>query len=273
MMPVAAPVPVQDKKILQTEIYRAAANVILKQEEDILAQIGKIDAQPPLLYMRLADLMLDLTSHFIVIDKVTKVVLKSRNEETLNEARKSLYKSIIYTEKVVSGYVDAPFSDYKEMVMEIESISPADRYRFVRKMGCTVDLLKTSYGDNSKWRWTFVELEGRYAAVTKNLINLRDIIVNTNYESEHYEATTRHLMLAKKLLSQVADRYRQKYELSTNLIEDFNKGIFFLSALWRLCTVTDDQQEAVTAKKKVEIWNAKLASDTEKKEKPEKKKG
>jgi hypothetical protein len=113
-------------------------------------------------------------------------------------------------------------------------------------------------------------MEGRYATVAKNIINLKDVMVNSNFESENYEPTVRHLALAKKLLSQAADRYRQKYELSTNRIDDFKMGVNFLSALRRLCIVTGDQNEAVMAKKKLDIWNVKLEADSEKQKKMKK---
>jgi len=197
-------------------------------------------------------------------------MFKQRNEDALNDARKALYKGIIYLEEIVSNYLDAPYSDYAEKLEAIDSVTPADRYHLVRKMGLAISLLVNAYGDNTKWKWTFVELEGRYTIVAKNIINLRDIMVNSNFDSPHYEPTVRHLALIKKLLSQAADRFREKYELSTNRIDDFKMGINFLSALRRLDIVTGDQNEAVMVKKKLDVWNVKLATDTEKQEKMEK---
>ena len=236
---------------------------MLGMEEEILALIGD-DPHPALLNLKLADLMLNIASHYIVIDGVTRMVLKLKNEESLNEARKVLYKSIIYMEQVVSRYIDAPYSDYEDMIMEISVYTPAQRYHLMRKMGFAIELLENAYGNNTKWKWAFVDMEGRYAAAAKNILNLKDVLINSEFESEHYEPTVRHLMLVKKLLSQAADRYRQKYELSTKRIDDFQNAILFLSSLRRLCIVTGDRDEAATAKKKLDIWNAKLTSDTEK---------
>ena len=41
------------------------------------------------------------------------------NEALLNDARKCLYKSIIYLEDIVSNYVDCPFSDYEDGVYSV----------------------------------------------------------------------------------------------------------------------------------------------------------
>jgi hypothetical protein len=263
----------KDKNIEQINTYRAAIEAILKQEQETLVLVRSNSPDAALKRLVLADSMLNLASNYIVMDGVVQSVLKVKNEESLNDARKALYKSIIYLEEVVSNLVDAPYSDYQDKLEEIESVSPAERYLLVRKMGLAIQLLENSYGDNTKWRWTFVDMEGRYAAVAKNIINLRDVMVNSEFDSEHYEPTVRHLALVKKLLSQAADRYRQKYELSTNRIDDFKMGITFLSALRRLNILTGNQEEAVTSKKKLDIWNTKLATDIEKQEKQENERG
>ena len=260
----------RDKNIEQTQVYRTTTEEILKNEKDILDTLNEGDPDAAFKRLTLVELMLNLTSNYIVIDGVIRAVLKLRSEESLNEARKALYKSIIYLEEIVSKYIDAPYSDYEDKLAAIETVSPADRYLLVRKMGLTIDLLKSAYGENTKWKWTFVEIEGRYATVAKNIMNLKTVLINSNFDSEHYEPTVRHLALIKELLMQAANRFREKYELSSNRIDDFKMGILFLSALRRLCIVTGDQAEAVTTKKKLDTWNQKLAADMEKMEKEEK---
>ena len=37
-----------------------------------------------------------------------------KNEAFLNEARKCIYKALIYLEEIVSPIIDAPFSDYEQ---------------------------------------------------------------------------------------------------------------------------------------------------------------
>jgi len=263
----------RDKNIEQTTVYRAKTEEILKEEQQILEAIRNNDPDAVAKRLYLVESMLNLASNYMVVGAIVQSVMKLKNEEVLNEARKALYKSIIYLEEIVSNYLDAPYSDYADKLEAIESVTPAERYLLVRKMGLAIELIENAYGDNTKWKWTFVEMEGRYATVAKNILNLRDIMTNMNMDSENYEPTVRHLTLVKKLLSQAADRYRQKYELSTNRIDDFKIGISFLLALRRLCIVTGNQEEAAEAKKKVDVWNVKLASDTEKQEKEKKERG
>lgn len=247
-------------------VFKTTVDTILKNEQDTLALIKENPEEGAFMRLGLADAMLNLSSHYMIMNGVSQSVLKVKNEEALNDARNSLHKAIFYLEGLVTSLIDAPFSEYEEQLAAIESISSAQRYLLVRKLGLTVQLLENAYGDNTKWKWAFVELEGRYATVTKNLLDLRTVMSNIDPRSPNYEPTVYHLHLVKKLLMQAADRYREKYELSTSQMDDFKMGILFLSALKRLHTVMGDKDDMVTVKKKLDIWSAKLESDIKKKE-------
>jgi hypothetical protein len=141
----------------------------------------------------------------------------------------------------------------------------------VCKLGLTLDLLIQAYGDNSKWKWTFVELEGRFATTAKNIMDLRNIMVYRDFESPYYESTIHHIRLIKELLSHAASRYRDKYELNTAAIPDFKMGISFLSALRRMHIVLAENEDAEALKKKLAIWKTKLDADQKKQEEAKKK--
>jgi hypothetical protein len=68
----------------------------------------------------------------------------------------------------------------------------------------------------------------------------------------------------KKLLSQTADRYREKYELSTRSIQDLKMGILFLSALRRIQSLLGNRQEVELTKKRMDVWESKLFADSQK---------
>jgi len=254
----------QEKYQVQSEQYGAMAEAILREEKEILASIDPdtSDALPK--KMILADEMLNLTSNYIVMNGISQTLLKVKDEDALNNARKSLYKSIIYLEEVVTSTIDSTFSDYKDRLEAIESISLDWRYFLVRKMGLSIDLVANAYSDNKKWRWTFVELRGRFAAVTKNMIDMGKLSALNDLRSPYYEPMIQHLRLSKKLLALAAERYREKYELSSKNVEDFQKSLTFLSSLRRLCMLTGAREEAETIKKKIDIWNTKLTADLNK---------
>jgi hypothetical protein len=254
----------------KVKIYVSMTKAMLKTEKDLVLESRKNEPNAILKKVTLVDEMLNLASNYMAINGVSTAVLRVKNEEALNDARKSLYKAVIYLEEVVSNYIDAPFSDYEDKLAAIESYDPNQRYNLIRKIGLAIDLLEQAYGDNSKWRWTFVDLEGRFAATAKNILDLRNAMTNSNPESPYYESTVYHLRLVKKLLSQSADRYREKYELSTGQILDFKTGISFLAALRRIHIVLAEREEAEEMKKKWSIWSAKLETDQKKQEEAKK---
>jgi len=262
----------QDRAVYRekVKIYVAMTKALLDTEKKLLVEARKNTPQSPLQKLALADEMLNLTSYYIAINGMSQAVLKNKNEEALNDARKSLYKAVIYLEEVVSNYIDAPFSDYEEKLLMIESYNQDQRYNLICKMGFAIDMLEQAYGDNSKWRWTFVDIEGRFAVTAKNILDLKKVYENMAPGAEYYDSTVYHIRLVKKLMSQAADRYREKYELSTGQVLDFKTGINFLGALRRLHIVLSENEESNEVKKKHAIWAAKLETDQKKQEEAKK---
>jgi hypothetical protein len=249
----------------RTKGYRKTIEAILQQEKKIVTAIQLEPENAAVMRIALADEMLNLTSHYIILSTISQSILQNRNDDALNDGRKTLYKGIIYLEEAVSNRVDAPFSEYEDKLVRLEAIDAAQRYRLICKMGLCIDLLEDAYGDNTKWRWSFVDMEGRYAAVAKNILDLKKAVADTDPRSASYEPTVYHLRLVKQLLAQVADRYRQMYELSSHRTDDFRTGINFLGALRRLYIILGDRGKAEEVKKKFDIWSAKLEADIRKK--------
>jgi len=264
----------QDRQMYhdKVRIYVAMTKALLDTEKKLSAEAKKNTSDSPLKKLTLADEMLNLASFYIAINGISQSVLKNKNEEALNDARKSLYKAVIYLEEVVTNLIDAPFSDYEGKLSAISSFDPNQRYNLICKMGLAIDMLEQAYGDNSKWRWTFVEIEGRFATAAKNIMDLKNVYVNASPGSEYYDSSVYHLRLIKKLLAQAADRYREKYELSTSQTLDFKTGINYLSALRRIHIVLGENEESQEIKKKLAIWSQKLETDLKKQEEAKKKK-
>jgi hypothetical protein len=61
-----------------------------------------------------------------------------------------------------------------------------------------------------------------------------------------------------------ADRYREKYELSTSRIDDFKLAISYLAALRRLHIILGEPDNAEVVKKKADVWKAKMEADEKK---------
>jgi hypothetical protein len=215
---------------------------------------------------QLAGEYLNQVSYNNLMSALSLSLLGVKNEGFLNEARKCCYKSIIFMEEIVSPHTDAPYSDYELGVESLRELPDAAKFEFLKKLGFSIDSVVEGFGTNSKWKWSFVELEGRYAVVAKNLLNLKTFLSQFDPRVEGYSDRLSHLNLAKRLLQQSADRYREKYELSTLRLDDIKQSILFLSALRRLHVLLGEADEAEVVKKKIDIWKAKMEDDQRRQE-------
>lgn len=241
--------------------YKISIDQIFKREQNLLQLISTDEKGADYKRLILADEYLNLVSLYLLMNALSVSLLGVKNEAYLNDARKGCYKSIIVLEEIVTNYVDVPFSEYEEQLKDIEGFDDEKRWQLVCKLGFSIQSVIDGFGDNSKWKWSFVELEGRFATITKNLLNMKVVIAGMDPRVPGYEVRFRHLSLAKKLLQQTADRYRQKYELSTLRIDDFKIAINYLSALRRLHIILGETNDAEIVRKKIEVWKNKMETD------------
>jgi hypothetical protein len=246
--------------------HKNAIEAALERERAAKGAFAADGAGAAMRKLELADENLGVVARYLLMNSLSQSLLGVKNEAFLNEARKCCYKAIIWLEEVVSSLVDAPFSEYESVHQEIAACPDESRYALARKIGYAIDAIEEGFGDNSKWKWSFVELEGRYATVVKNLLNLKTLLAGLDPRAEGYSARLAHFSLAKELLQQAADRYREKYELSTQRVDDIKAAISFLGALRRLHIVQGETEHADVVRKKVEIWKNKMEDDLRKAE-------
>ena len=231
---------------------------LLKKERIILKNLKENSADSASLRLTLINEMIVLIANYIILSNVSLSMLKQRNETALNEARKAFIRTIVYMEDLVSPLVDAAFSDYEDKLAEIADLDAANRYLLARKMGLILELLIDACGASTRWKWAFVELEGRVVAVVKNILDLKAAVANTDPRSPNYEPTIMHLRLIKKLLSRTASRYRDRFELSTKNPDDLSQAVRFLGSLRRIHAVLGEPRDAEAAKKKADSLSLKL---------------
>lgn len=255
------------KKYLEKiQDYKKTIEDIENREKLILQVLEKDPTGAEYKKIRLAEENLNLLSYYVLMNNLSVSLLGVKNEGYLNEARKLCYKVIIYMEQIVTGIIDGPWSDYEDKVALISSFDYHDRWKLISKMGLAIQLVLSGYGDNTKWKWAFVELEGRYATVVKNLLNLKTLYQDMDPGADGHAVKMAHLALARRLLEQAANRYREKYELSTLRFDDFRLAIKYLGALRLLSLALNRSQDAENIKKKMDIWSQKLENDLKRKD-------
>ncbi|MCM1321659.1 MAG: hypothetical protein NC041_07295 [Bacteroides sp.] len=262
-----AKIAVESRNLYGAKIqpYKDLVQSSLEKEKEILSQIEKNADGMAYKKLQLAEEMIYIATLYLTMNNLSVEIVSVKNTEALNEGRKALYKAIIYFEEVVTNQVNCAYTDYEEQLSQIKDLSLEKRYFLVRKLGLAIRLIMDAYGDNTKWKWAFVELQGRFAVVAKNLIDMKTAVsVYFEPSSPEYDTTVFYIRLIKKLLGQSADGYRDRYELSTRRLDDIKLAIQFLLALRRLHILIDERDEAEEIKKKSVVWKDKMESDRKK---------
>ena len=227
----------------------------------------KKDENDNLNKIRVASHYVDLVSIYCAMTDLSLSLLGYKNESYLDKGRKSLYKSIISLEAVVSNYIDMPLGENYELLKSLDSFSDAERIKLVRKIGYTVSLLADRYGENSKWKWSFVEIEGRFSVIAKNLFDFRTFQAKNDPREEGFNERYDYLYLVKEFLIKASNRYREKYELTNQTADDMKKAIDYLKALKRIHILFNESEEVQNVGKRIELWSQKFETDLKAKEK------
>jgi hypothetical protein len=245
--------------------YKAKIKELLKNEDAILAECRGDPSTAAVKLYSLAERMINISSNYLVLNGIGEAIFNTRDEAALGEAKKFYSKALIYLENIVSGKIDVPFSEYEEALSELSQVSITQRCDLVKKLGLTCSLLKIAYGDNSKWQWVFVDMEGHCATVSKNLLDLKKIQTNTDPSSADYEPLIYHLHFVKNMLNNSAEKFYSKYLLATKGVEDIQKAINLLAALGRIYTILNEKGDLEEVKKKLSYWQNTLDNDARKK--------
>jgi len=238
---------------------------VIEKEKKELAEIKKNPEGVSYRKLMLADQMIYLATLYMAVNTLSVQILDFKNNDSLNDARKTIYKALIYLEEVVSNTVDCSYSDLEDKLATIENINIEKRFYLVRKLGLVIDMLVEAFGDNSKWKMSFVEIRGRFVVVAKNMIDMKKAC--KDYYDPHspdYENSILYIRLIRKLLDKSADEYRDKYELAGNRIDDMQTGINLLIAARRVAMVLGDKDASEEIKRKALVWKNKLDADTKK---------
>jgi hypothetical protein len=242
--------------------YKGKITATLEKEKMMLGGMHKGDIDYENKKLLLSEDMIYTSSLYMAQNSLSLRLLDVKNNDALNDARKLLYKAIIYLEEIVSDTIDVPYIDLAPRLEPIHNVPIIRRYTLIRKLGLAITMLKDAFGDNSKWKWSFVELEGRFATVSKNLIDMKACVKDYFDPScANYETTVLYIRMIQKQLNDSATAYRDKYELSTRRIDDMRNAIKYLLALRKLYIAIGDANQAEEVKKKAVVWKDKMDAD------------
>ena len=104
------------------EPYKEKINAIMEKEKAVKNTMQN-SAGAEYKKLLLCEDMINAASLYIAQNSLSLKITEVKNNDALNEARKILYKAIIYLEEVVTNGIDVSFADLSEYHETIKNIS------------------------------------------------------------------------------------------------------------------------------------------------------
>lgn len=257
----------EKSKSLKDEIDELNKKIQLLQK-DILKAPPHIGSYKKILS---ANLYMNIISIYMRLSSLSMEILGIRNESYLEKSRKLSYKFIALLEEIVGNYIDVPFTEQGEQLVLISQLDDIKRLKLIQKIANTVTQVEERFGPNSKWKWSFVDLDARAATLCKNLTDFRRIQGNQDPRIEGFPERNELLAFVRQYLRKAADRLREKYEVATNDSGEMKNAIKYLASLMRISILFNDGEESNNLKKNIKIWEEKLEQDVKKQDEEKKK--
>lgn len=237
----------------------------VKQLEQRIKKEEEEEASHTILEVQIAEIFMNIITNYLAINNVAISTMGIKHENSLDEARKLLYKILILGEKWTSSYIDLKLSEIVEFQKKFADFSDDDRYNFIQRLFFLIDQVEEAYGENSKWKMSFIEIKGRATNLAKNILDYVGLRSKNDPRIEGYQARRNLRDLVEESLIKVAKLYREKYEISGHNSDDMKKALNFLRALGRLYLLENKRTELEKIKKTISLWTKKMNQDMKKK--------
>ena len=207
------------------------------------------------------------------MNDLSVAMLGIKNNKSLDVAKSNFSKVLLLLKETVGDEVERDsLRENEEYLQKIDKLNPRQILDFLIRVDTVFFSLKNNMGEDSKWKWLFVELQAKIAVIIRNFINFSDILKYRDPREKHFRDRREHLAMAKDALEEAAKQYRTKYELSSKSREDLKKSIEILEALRKIHFTLGESNEADKLKTTIDAAKFTLEAGDKKKETDEKSK-
>ena len=114
--------------------YKERISLTLEKEKTMLNGMHDGDVDLCFKKLLLCDDMIYISSLYMAQNSLSLKLMDVKNNDALNDARKILYKAIIYLEEIVTNIIDTPYSELTPYHEKMTSINIKRRYEIVQKL-------------------------------------------------------------------------------------------------------------------------------------------
>ncbi len=265
---MAKKISVEDKLKYQEEIKRIKGLIVnrmarlTKLEKDINEDSYSFENY---YHIAISNEHLEICRLSCEMSKTSEVYMKKKNDDFLNDARKTYFKALIEFEKFLGNFVDEPLHEKQEILKSLDKLNPKRVLNIIKKLQIILKMIEDGYGENSKYKWSFVDMYGRYVTIFKNLLDYKRLSINSPTDA-YFAENVELLNMIKIDLQAISHKFREKYMLGTKEVVDIKQAINFQEALRKINSLLGSQEEVGTSKKTIESWNQMLNKEEEIKE-------
>ncbi len=220
--------------------------------------------------LELASREMDAIENFIKMNDLSVEMLNLKNTTFLEYARKEFYKVLQYLEEIVGKEVDRSLKENDEYLATIKEVNPGQILSFVQRMHRLLGELKHNFGQDSKWKWSFVEWQARAAIITKNITSFSEVAKFRDPRSDFFYVRRDLMQLCKDSLTEAAKQFRTKYEMAGKARDDLKSSISYLAALRKIHVLFGEDTEATKLKNIIDAAKMALEADDKAKDKDKK---
>lgn len=242
-----------------------------KKAREIAAKKKNNPKLEPYYNLEMVNYLLKTIEIYIKMNDLSINMLGIKNNKSLDMAKSNFSKILQLMKEIVGDDVDREsLKENEEYLANIIKLTPRHLNDLSNRINDMLFTLKNTMGEDSKWKWLFVELQAKVAVIIRNLVNFSDILKYRDPREEFFRTRIEHMRLAKDSIEEAAKQYRTKYELSSKSREDLKKSIELLEALRKVHIVMGESSDADKLKTTIDAARLTLEAGDKKQDSDEK---
>jgi hypothetical protein len=210
---------------------------------------------------------LKLVNLYCQMNDLSLEILDTKNESYLNNGRKEIYNVFMALEEVFGDDLDQSLTSNIDELKKVHLFNDAQKLTLIQDLSHAIEAVVQRFGEKSKWKWSFVEFDTRFAILAKNIINFKEIQRNRDPRSKFYMERLALMRQCKDALKKAAESNQSKYELSTKVPGDMIRAINMLSTLRQIHVQFGEKEEAEKLKSGIDVMKQRLDKEEKEKEK------
>ena len=255
------------------KMIKVKSDELEKKAKDLYHRRKKNPNLEPYYNLEITAYLMRTIELYLKMNELSLNMLGIKSSVALDSSKSNLSKILLLLKETVGDEVDRDsLKENEEYLLGINKLNPRQILDLLIRLERIFSDLRNNMGEESKWKWLFVELHAKLAVISRNFINFSDVLKYRDPREPFFRDRNEHVRMAKSAIEEAAKQYRTKYELSAKSREDLKKSIDMLEALRKIHFTLGESNEADKIKTTIDAAKQTLEAGDKKNEKTDKNK-